>query len=94
MRLIEQSRCIVGHESAVGVALREALNNAVIHGNEMEPHKFVEVRCCCERGKGVWLAVRDQGKGFDLDAVPSPLAPDRLEALHGRGIYLIEVGNG
>jgi serine/threonine-protein kinase RsbW len=89
MRLIEQSCCIVGDESAVEVALREALNNAVTHGNAMEPHKFVEVRCRCERGKGVRLAVRDHGKGFDPNAVPDPLAPDRLEAVHGRGIYLM-----
>jgi serine/threonine-protein kinase RsbW len=89
MQLLERSRCIVGHEWAVEVALQEALSNAVVHGNGMEPHKFVEVRCRCERGKGVWLAVRDQGQGFDPNAVPDPLAPDRLEAVHGRGIFLI-----
>jgi serine/threonine-protein kinase RsbW len=91
MQLLEQSHCIVGHEWAVETALREALNNAVVHGNGMDPRKFVEVRCRCERGKGVWLAVKDQGKGFDPNAVPDPLALDRLEALHGRGIYLMRL---
>jgi anti-sigma regulatory factor (Ser/Thr protein kinase) len=59
MRLIERSSCIVGDEAAVELALREALNIAVTHGNAMESHQFVEVRCRCERGQGVWLEVRD-----------------------------------
>ena len=91
MQLLEQSRCIVGHEWAVELTLREALNNAVVHGNGMEPNKFVEVRGRCERGKGVWLEVRDRGKGFDPNAVPDPLAPGRLEAMHGRGIHLMRL---
>jgi len=65
---IEQSGCIVGEEWAVQLALREALNNAVLHGNAMEPDKIVQVRCRCETGKGVWLEVRDQGK--DLIQMP------------------------
>jgi serine/threonine-protein kinase RsbW len=84
MRLIELSSCIVGDESAVELALREALNNAAIHGNAMGPHQFVELRCRCDREKGMWLEVRDQGKGF------GPLASDRLEALHGQGIHLMK----
>jgi serine/threonine-protein kinase RsbW len=91
MQLLEQSHCIVGHEWAVETALREAVSNAVVHGNGMEPHKFVEVRCRCERGKGVWLSVRDQGQGFAPNAVPDPLAPNRLERVHGRGIYLMRL---
>ncbi|MGB9433371.1 MAG: ATP-binding protein [Candidatus Acidiferrum sp.] len=72
MRLIEAWRCVVGNEFAVELAIREALNNAVVHGNAMDPNKLVEVRCRCERGKGVWLTVKDQGNGFDPTAVPNP----------------------
>jgi len=91
MRLIEPWRCIVGDEFAVELALREALNNAVIHGNGMDPNKLVEIRCRCERGKGVWLIVRDQGRGFDPSTVPNPLTPQGLVAEHGRGIHLIKL---
>ena len=91
MRLIEPWCCIVGDESTVELALREALNNAVIHGNGMDPNKLVEIRCRCERGKGVWLIVRDQGRGFDPSTVPNPLTPQGLMAEHGRGIHLIKV---
>jgi serine/threonine-protein kinase RsbW len=91
MRLIEGSRCVAGHEWAVELALREALSNAVIHGNEMDAHKLVHVRCRCERGKEVWLTVKDQGKGFDPAAVPDPVAAERLEEEHGRGIHLMKL---
>jgi serine/threonine-protein kinase RsbW len=89
VRLIEGSCCITGSEFAVELALREALNNAVVHGNAMDPHEFVEVRCCCESGKGLWLSVTDQGNGFDPGAVADPLKRDNLNAEHGRGIYLM-----
>jgi len=91
MRLIEPWRCIMGDEFAVELALREALNNAVIHGNGADPDKLVEIRCRCERGKGIWLIVRDEGTGFDPSAVPSPLTEQGLVAERGRGIYLMKL---
>jgi serine/threonine-protein kinase RsbW len=90
MRVIERSLCVAGNEYAVELALREALSNAVIHGNEMDGHKLVRVRCRCEQRKGVWLTVKDEGKGFDLAAVPDAVAVERLEEEHGRGIQLMK----
>lgn len=90
MRLIEGSRCVAGNEYAVGLVLREALNNAVVHGNEMDAHKLVQVRCRCESGKGVWLTVKDQGKGFDPAAVLDAFAAERLEKDRGQGIQLMK----
>lgn len=90
MRLIEGSHCATGNEYAVEQALREALSNAVIHGNEMDAHKLVQVRCRCEREKGVWLRVQHQGKGFDPAAVPDRVAAAAAEEEHGRGIPLMK----
>ena len=53
MRLIEGSHCITGEESAVELALQEALNNAVVHGNRLDAHKLVHVRCRCKVGRGI-----------------------------------------
>ena len=91
IRVIETWRCSEGNEFAVELGLREALNNAVIHGNGTDPNKLVEVRCRIERGKGVWLIVKDQGKGFDPNAVPDPLAAENLQAEYGRGIRLMKL---
>jgi len=91
MRLIEGSRCVAGNEPAVELALQEALSNAVVHGHRMDAHKLVQVRCQCELGKGVSIVVTDQGQGFDPKAVPDPLAVERLEEEHGRGLHLMKV---
>jgi anti-sigma regulatory factor (Ser/Thr protein kinase) len=91
MRLIEGSHCITGEEPAVKLALREALNNAVAHGNRLDAHKLVHVRCRCRVGEGISVIVSDQGQGFDLRTVPDSLAVENLEADHGRGIHLMKL---
>src|SRR6266699_5255475 len=88
MNLIATSHCDCGEEEFVELALREALSNAMIHGNRLDPRKLVHVRCCCDFGKGVFILVRDQGTGFDPHNVPNPLAVENLGAEHGRGIHL------
>jgi serine/threonine-protein kinase RsbW len=90
MRLIEGSHCITGEESAVELALREALNNAVVHGNRLDARKLVHVRCRCKVGDGISIAVSDQGQGFDASSVPDPVAGENLLAEHGRGIHVMK----
>ena len=91
MRLIEGSHCITGEEHSVQLALREALNNAVVHGNRLEAHKLVHVRCRCQVGKGISLTVSDQGQGFDPNTVTDSVTVENLEAEHGRGIHLMRL---
>jgi serine/threonine-protein kinase RsbW len=91
MRLVEGSHCVTGEETAVELALREALSNAVVHGNRLDAHKLVHVRCRCKVGKGISITVSDQGQGFDPSAVPDPLSVDNLEADHGRGIHIMKL---
>jgi len=87
MGLSEGSHCITGEEHAVELALREALSDAVVHGNRLDAHKLVHVRCRCKIGKGISLIVSDQGQGFDVRTVPEFLTVENLEAEHGRGIH-------
>ena len=89
--LLAESRCVRGKEEFVELALREAVSNAILHGNRMDPRKLVHVRCCCEGTKGVFIVVRDQGHGFDPNSVPNPLAVENLGAEHGRGIHLMKL---
>jgi serine/threonine-protein kinase RsbW len=91
MRLIERSHCSTGEEHDVELALREALSNAVVHGNRLNARKLVHVRCRCNAGKGISLIVSDQGKGFDAQDVPDSQALEYLEAEHGRGIQLMKL---
>src|SRR5580658_2366044 len=91
MSLMAGSGSVRGKEDFVELALREAMNNAILHGNRMDARKLVHVRCCCEGAKGVFIVIRDQGDGFDPNNVPNPLAVENLDAEHGRGIHLMKL---
>ena len=91
MSLVARSGCVPGKEEFVELALREAVSNAILHGNRMDPRKLVHVRCCCDGAKGVFIVVRDQGHGFDPNNIPNPLAVENLDAEHGRGIHLMKL---
>ena len=71
----------------VGMALREALANAVKHGNKLNPEKRVFVQMVVEPDSELRIEVDDEGDGFDPDAVADPTAPDNLLRASGRGIY-------
>ena len=70
----------------MGIALREALTNAIKHGNGLDPAKKVDV-CLTVDENGIDITVEDEGRGFDPDAVADPLAPDNLLRTEGRGIF-------
>ena len=90
MRLIEGSQCISGNEFDVELALREALGNAVVHGNQEDPGKKVHIRCRCGSGKGISIIVTDQGKGFDFGKVLADGLTADPAGAHGHGIQLMK----
>ena len=77
----------------VNVAVRESVINAIKHGNRNDTAKRVHVEFTPLEGtvapQGVSIRVRDEGPGFDPEAVPDPLAPENLLKGSGRGIFLI-----
>lgn len=77
------------HLDEVELALREALANAIIHGNRSDPNKQVVVSCFCQPGRGMLLVVEDEGSGFDPRTVPDPTAAECLLRTHGRGLFLM-----
>lgn len=72
----------------VRVALCEALANAIVYGNKLDPTKRVDVSVHVD-DRVVRVCVEDQGDGFDPTVVPDPTSPDRIEAVDGRGLFLI-----
>src|SRR5437868_835234 len=82
-------KCVPDGESEVEIALREALANAIIHGNHENPRKHVHVRFRCNPDE-VSIAVKDEGRGFDINEMPDPTAPENIGSGHGRGIYLMK----
>lgn len=71
------------------LALSEAVNNAIIHGNNQDPDKKVYINVSLE-DRSLTLSVRDEGEGFDPASIPDPLKEENLLKEGGRGIYLIK----
>jgi serine/threonine-protein kinase RsbW len=70
------------------VAMVEAVNNAIIHGNKLDETKEVVVDYGIDGGY-FWFHVKDQGPGFDFHKLPDPTLPENIEKPHGRGIFLM-----
>jgi serine/threonine-protein kinase RsbW len=72
----------------VGIAVREAVINAIIHGNRMDPSRKVEVSLEA-RPRSIRARVRDHGAGFDSGATPDPTDAENLLRTSGRGILVM-----
>src|SRR5262245_37690681 len=72
----------------LGLAVREAVANAIKHGNRLEEGKHVLILFRVEATRLV-VAVRDQGRGFDPHRVENPVAPENVYHNHGRGIFFM-----
>jgi serine/threonine-protein kinase RsbW len=71
------------------IAALEAANNAILHGNKLDENKFVNISVIMESQKLV-IKIDDEGNGFDYKNVPDPTAPENIENVNGRGIFLME----
>ncbi len=71
------------------IALIEAVNNAIVHGNKMDDKKNVKIEVFFEE-KEIKIVVTDEGPGFDYANVPDPTLPENIENIHGRGVFLMD----
>ncbi len=69
--------------------LSEAANNAIVHGNKLDENKKVIVNADIEGRRIIWT-VTDEGDGFDYNNLADPTAPENLENLTGRGVFIIK----
>jgi serine/threonine-protein kinase RsbW len=71
------------------IAVTEAVNNAVIHGNCFQKDLMVDVVVTDFPDK-ICFTIHDKGNGFDFNNLPDPTAPENIEKENGRGIFLIK----
>lgn len=79
------------HEDVYGnvlIAVTEAVNNAILHGNKESSTLLVDVGVYDETASFLF-EVKDKGDGFDHENLPDPTAPENIEKENGRGIYLM-----
>lgn len=70
------------------ISVLEAVNNAIIHGNNLASEKFVDITIEFKKEK-LKIVVSDEGKGFSPAKVPDPTVPENLEEVNGRGVFIM-----
>lgn len=96
LRLVEKAIDDVTNELGISqdcygkilVSTMEGVNNAIIHGNKSIPDKLVDVEIQFTRNK-LKIKISDEGEGFRPQDVPDPTIPENIEALNGRGVFLM-----
>ena len=77
---------VYGH---ILVALTEAVNNGLQHGNKANPNKNIEVTFKVKDNR-IFFIIKDEGSGFDHTTLPDPTDPKNIEKPTGRGIFLMK----
>lgn len=80
------------HDDVYGkvlLAVVEAVNNSIVHGNKLDSSKTVSISYNIT-DQYLQFIVKDQGQGFDFEAIPDPTKPENIEKTHGRGIFLMK----
>lgn len=71
------------------ISVTESVNNAIKHGNKLDPKKNVILSCEFDENK-VMFSIEDSGDGFDISQLPDPTSPEKIEEIGGRGIFLMK----
>ena len=72
----------------IGMAVRESMVNAVVHGNRYNANKQVRFSVS-KNSESLTVRIADEGEGFDFENLPDPCAGENLFRSSGRGIFLI-----
>jgi len=75
-------------KDSLAIAVTEAVNNAILHGNKQDKNKKVVINFYLE-DKRLVVTIKDEGKGFNPANVSDPLAPENLLKESGRGIFIL-----
>ena len=71
------------------IAVTEAVNNAIKHGNASDKSKNVSLSLSLDESL-LKFTIKDEGSGFNYENLPDPTSPENLEKLGGRGIFLMK----
>ena len=71
------------------IAVTEAVNNAIQHGNKLQTDLTVDLSVG-DKETDFCFNVKDEGEGFDFNNLPDPTAPENIEKVDGRGVYLMK----
>ena len=78
------------HYGELLIAMTEAVNNAIVHGNRLDVSKQVSVHFDVVDDTVIRFTIEDEGPGFDYNTLPDPTAPENLLKDSGRGVFLMK----
>ena len=84
----EQNHVNEDYYGNILIAITEAVNNAIIHGNKNNPEKKIKIHVESEE-PNLKFQISDEGPGFDFDNLPDPTDPENLDKPNGRGVFLM-----
>lgn len=84
----EKAKFDEDEQHQIGMAIRECMVNAVVHGNRYNKKKSVHLEIA-RSSEALIVVIGDEGEGFDMSSLPDPLAPENLLRQSGRGLLLI-----
>jgi len=70
------------------VSVLEAVNNAIVHGNKADANKNVDIEIKLNKNDLI-VIIKDEGIGFKPEDIPDPTDPENIEAINGRGVFLM-----
>ena len=71
------------------IAILEAANNAIVHGNKLNEKKNVILKASSANNY-LKITMEDEGPGFDYTNIPDPTSPENIENISGRGVFLMK----
>jgi serine/threonine-protein kinase RsbW len=87
--ICEENKVNEDYYGNILIAITEAVNNAIMHGNSNDPQKKVKIDVETKHD-GLVFKVSDQGTGFDYDSLPDPTEPENIDKPNGRGVFLMK----
>lgn len=92
-QFIEEIRDYLGFKDDVYgnvmIAVTEAVNNSIRHGNRGDDSKVVRISCASLNPYRIMMSIQDEGNGFDPEALPDPTSPENVMLESGRGVFLM-----
>lgn len=72
----------------LALSFSEAASNSIVHGNKLDKNKKVKITVHVDE-KSMIVTIKDEGKGFNIKAVPDPTRPENILKDSGRGIHIM-----
>jgi serine/threonine-protein kinase RsbW len=89
LQAVEPAGLAPGQRDDLAVAVAEALSNAALHGNRLDPRSRVSITVEVVPRRQAMVEVKDGGAGFDTNGLVDPTEPDHILVPGGRGVFLM-----